>query len=177
MPTILIVDDEPGCRTATALALRHSGYAVVEADGIEEASAVLESQTPDLIISDVRMQGGGGLAVLKQVRANTRTATVPFFFMSGNTDHETIVMGVENAADGFLPKPFTVRTLVSMVSRRLGREGLARQRNDEIKFQLFRILDGAPDLIAMINPTTNRFQFLNGTGRKLLGYEMDQDLS
>ncbi|HUS35633.1 MAG TPA: ATP-binding protein [Verrucomicrobiae bacterium] len=177
MATILLIDDESGFRNTAALALRNVGYNVLEAGDTQTALGILQSDVPDLIISDICMRGGDGISLLRQVRANTHTASVPFIFMSGNADHDTMVLGAEQAADGFLPKPFTVHSLLTTVSKRLSRDVLARQASEEIKFQLLKILEGAPDLIAMLDPETHRLQFLNATGRTMLGYDRNFDLS
>jgi PAS domain S-box-containing protein len=177
MATILLIDDEDGCRSAAAYALRHVGYDVLEAEDAQSALGILETASPDLIISDICMRGEDGVGLLRKVRASDHTATIPFIFISGHVDHDTMVLGAENAADGFLPKPFTVHSLVATVSQRLSRDVLARQRNENIKFQLLKILEAAPDLIAMVNPDTDRLQFLNATGRTMLGYKLDTDLS
>jgi PAS domain S-box-containing protein len=177
MATILLIDDEDGCRSAAALALRYVGHDVLEAEDAHTALGMLETASPDLIISDICMRGEDGLGLLRKVRASAHTATIPFIFISGHVDHDTMVLSAEHAADGFLPKPFTVHSLITTVSQRLTRDVAARQRNDEIKLQLLKILEAAPDLIAMVNPDTDQLHFLNATGRTMLGYERDHNVS
>jgi PAS domain S-box-containing protein len=177
MATILVIDDEKGVRMAATLALRKAGHSVLEATNSAEGLKVAMTKVPDLIISDIYMKGGDGIALLKEIRASERTATIPFIFMSGQADHTTMLAGAEQAADGILPKPFTVHTLLTAVAKRLSREGLARQRHKDLRAQLLKILEGAPDLVALVEPVSGQFLFLNVTGRKLLGYTAEADIS
>lgn len=177
MATILLIDDEEDFRKTAAFALRKAGYTVTEAANIADAQELAETELPDLIISDICMKGGDGFTLLNRIRSSRGTATLPFIFMSGHADRETLMLGAEQAADGILPKPFTVQTLLSIVAKRLNREVLSRQRTEEMRFQLLKILEAAPDLIAMVNPHDTSLEFLNATGRALIGLGPDEDVS
>ena len=177
MARILIIDDEAEFRRAAAMALRKSGYVVSEAGCAAEGLTLARGEIPDLIISDVCMVGGDGVALLKEIRATTETATVPFIFMSGNADMETLKAGAEQAADGILPKPFSIRTLLSTVEKRLKREGDLRQRSADMQVQLHKILEASPDFVGMAHPHSGEFVFLNSSGRTMLGLSAHEELS
>jgi PAS domain S-box-containing protein len=176
MAKILIIDDEEAFRNTISKALRKAGYAVCEVDNATDALTLARNGAFDLIISDIAMEGCDGITFLKQIRSTTETATVPFLFVSGHADLETMKIGAEEDADGILPKPFTLQTLLSTVSRRVKREELVRKRSDDIKLQLQSILEASPDFIGIIDPEDGRFTFINSSGRKMLGLGAYDDM-
>lgn len=177
MARILIIDDEDGLRRSAAQALRVNGYSVAEASNKREALALASLEVPDLIISDLCMEDGDGVSLLKDIRSRPATASVPFIFMTGHADFDTMLIGAEQAADGILPKPFPLKTLISTVERRLKREQSLRRGAEEIKWQLQRILEASPDLIGTVDPQSGNFLFLNSAGRKLLGIADSADIT
>jgi two-component system, NtrC family, sensor kinase len=177
MPKILLVDDETNLRHVTAAALRKAGYVVSEAANTQNALEMLAADFPDLIISDICMEGGDGISFLERVRATERTASLPFIFISGHADQETMRIGAEHAVDAILPKPFTFQTLIATIDGRLKRESGLRMDVEAVKVQLQRILEASPDLIGIIEPKTGYFRFLNVMGRKMLGIPESVDIT
>src|SRR5678815_1979363 len=164
MGAILVLDDNEDFRQMVVDQLRKRGHQVHEASStIEGLNLALETK-PDLILSDVWMDDGDGLTLLKEVRAHPEISTTPFIVMTGQPDAEGMLKGAEDAADGYLPKPFSMPTLFATVENRLGREATLRRRADEVKGQLQRILQVSPDLIGILDPETLRFLFLNPAG-------------
>jgi CheY-like chemotaxis protein len=115
--TILIVDDEEHLRDIIAYDLKKAGYATVQAENGKRAMERLEAGGIDLVLSDVRMPGGGGLQLLERVRAH-HYAAPPFLFMTAYADlsaEEALGLG----ARSFLRKPVEKEELLAEV-----REGL-----------------------------------------------------
>lgn len=124
---ILVIDDEPFFREATALALQRKGYETHEAaDGVAGAEAA-RRVLPDLIICDVNMERMDGYALLENLRQDPATATIPFILMTGLSDAAGMRRGMELGADDFLPKPFTGAQLLSAVEVRLAKHQALRQ--------------------------------------------------
>jgi CheY-like chemotaxis protein len=68
MNTILLVDDDQQVREFLGLALRRSGYYVIEADSGVAALPIARHRRPDLIVSDIDMPGGDGASLLREIR-------------------------------------------------------------------------------------------------------------
>ncbi len=168
MGAILVLDDNEEFRHLVVDQLRRRGHQVHEASSTTEGLNLALETRPDLILSDVWMDDGDGLTLLKEVRAHPEISTTPFIVMTGQPDSAGMLQGAEAAADGYLPKPFSMPTLFATVENRLGREATLRRRADEVKGQLQRILQASPDLIAILDPESLRFLFLNAAGREML---------
>lgn len=113
--TILLVDNDPELRRALRLRLEARGYAVREAGTGGQAVAVLAESPCDLVVSDINMPCGDGLALADAVSARWR---VPIIFMTGFRD----MYELEKLAPGataILEKPFDFEVLADLVSSAL----------------------------------------------------------
>jgi PAS domain S-box-containing protein len=171
MGRILIVDDEPAIRDCIGAALRKQGHETLLAENAAQGMALALEHVPELIISDICMEGGDGFSLLRSLRENARTGAIPFIIVTGHPDQEGMMKGFENAADGYLAKPLSLKTLLAAVESRLKREELVRRDASEIKTQLIRVLQASPDLIALIDPETRMIEFLNTAGERMLETE------
>jgi len=128
---ILVIDDEPFFREATALALQRKGYETHEAgDGLAGAE-IARRILPDLIICDVNMDRMDGYTLLENLRKDPLTATIPFILMTGMSDAAGMRRGMELGADDYLPKPFTGLQLFSAVEARLAKQLVLRQSAEQ----------------------------------------------
>lgn len=122
---ILVIDDEPKIRAHTAELLRLEGYDVVEAkngrEGVEKARAT----PPDLIVCDITMPEMNGHRVLETLRADARTALVPFVFLTGWSEQADLRTGMNLGADDYLVKPVVPDDLLASVRARLRRAEVA----------------------------------------------------
>ena len=110
---ILVVDDDPRCRNAVARLLAEEGYeAKVAADG-EEASGLLASWGPDLVVTDLDMPRLDGRALVQRVR-HLRPGT-PVLILSACSDAD-----VGAPADGFFSKPIQIESLLARIRELVG---------------------------------------------------------
>ncbi|MDP2886826.1 MAG: hybrid sensor histidine kinase/response regulator [Ignavibacteria bacterium] len=119
MKRILIVDDEEMYRQTLSAILGQAGFTVLEAEDGEKAVGLARDFTPDLIISDVMMERLDGFGLLDRLRMDPATSVIPFIFLTGLSDKESMRKGMSQGADDFLVKPFTGSELLSAVDVRL----------------------------------------------------------
>lgn len=123
---ILLVDDNADMREYLGRLLRPRW----KVDAVGDGQAALESarrHPPDLILSDVMMPGLDGFALLRQLRMDNETRTVPVILLSARAGEEAILEGLDYGADDYLAKPFTSQELLARVRTHLT---MARARNE-----------------------------------------------
>src|SRR5256886_10221919 len=91
------------------------GYDVVAVPDAVQAEAEVHRQTPDLILSDVIMPGKSGYELCRELKDNPATRLIPFVLITGLTDREDRLKGIECGADDFLNKPIYAEELVARV--------------------------------------------------------------
>ena len=116
---ILVIDDDELYRETVAAVLEQSGYSILKADTGPEGIEFAQSQAVDLIICDVVMGELDGYGVLDRLRMDSLTSTIPFVFVTGLSDKDSMRKGMTLGADDFLVKPFTATDLLSAVEARL----------------------------------------------------------
>jgi putative two-component system response regulator len=114
-PRILVVDDQPSIAGLMSQLLGIRGYDVVTAASAEQAEAEVNRQTPDLILSDVMMPGKSGYELCRALKENPATRLIPFVLITGLTDSNDKVRGIEAGADDFLNKPVLAEELIARV--------------------------------------------------------------
>ncbi|HKR75942.1 MAG TPA: nitrogen regulation protein NR(I) [Rhodanobacter sp.] len=111
---IWIVDDDRGVRFVLAAALRDAGLAVREFDTVGAVREALRKSRPALLLTDVRMPGESGLALLEELKAQ---GTGPVIVMSAYTDVATTAAAYRAGAADYLAKPFDLDQAVATVRR------------------------------------------------------------
>jgi DNA-binding NtrC family response regulator len=115
--TVLVVEDEPSVRALAALLLESAGYAVLQAGRAEDAIALAESRSFDLMLTDVVMPGMSGSDLAAALWE--RQPELRVLYMSGYTDDVVMRHGVLERRLAFLEKPFTRAGLLQAVRDRL----------------------------------------------------------
>lgn len=120
---VLVVDDEIGALTLIGIMLERGGFTVLKAKDADSALAVLDQNTPDLIILDVMMPGTNGIDLCKMIRQREDTGSTPVLILSARGDAESVMRGMEAGANDYLPKPILHHDLVSKVRTILTQAG------------------------------------------------------
>jgi len=115
MPRILVVDDDPAIRTSIAEALAEGGLSVSVAEDGTQALAQFAAAAPEVVLTDVRMPGMDGLALLRTLRE--RAPLVDVILMTAYDDMPTVVEAMRGGAVEFLVKPLNLRQLRQVVER------------------------------------------------------------
>ena len=121
MPTILVIEDEPAIRELVKVNLADAGYEVREAADAEHAQVQLRRELPDLLLLDWMLPGQSGLALARQLRANTRTRELPIIMLTARSDEADKIAGLEAWVDDYVTKPFSPRELKARIKSVLRR--------------------------------------------------------
>ena len=113
---LLVVDDEPNLLRAIAACLRSEGYDVITARSGQDALATLAETIPDLIISDIRMPGMHGHALVHRIRSSARTALIPIVFLTAKDQKADRVEGFRTGVDAYITKPFEPEELIAVTN-------------------------------------------------------------
>lgn len=120
---ILVVDDDPVIRILITEYLGLHGHLVDSAESGGGCFEKLKGDLPDLIVLDLMMPDMTGFDVLKRLKNDDRTASLPVIMLSANGNTETIAKGYEVHADRYVDKPFEIRTILEAI-KGLENEGL-----------------------------------------------------
>jgi signal transduction histidine kinase/DNA-binding response OmpR family regulator len=131
-PRVLVADDNADMRRYVVRLL--AGPYTVEAvpDGAAALAAV-RRQVPNLILSDVMMPRLDGFGLLRELRADPHTASVPVILLSARAGEESQVEGMQAGADDYLVKPFSARELLARVSAHLQMARRRREANESLR--------------------------------------------
>ncbi|MBL8516526.1 MAG: response regulator [Betaproteobacteria bacterium] len=119
---ILVVDDDPAIRDLVRDYLTEHGIEVLAASGGHEMGRILESETVDLVVLDVKMPGEDGFNLARMLRARS---TLPIIMLTGQGHEVDRVLGLELGADDYVTKPFSPRELLARIRAVLRRHDLA----------------------------------------------------
>jgi len=115
VPRVLVVDDNPDMAELMRELLASRGYEVVTVSDAGQAEIEIHRHLPDLILSDVVMPGRSGYELCHQVKEDPATRLIPFLLITGLSDREDKVKGIEAGADDFLNKPIFPAELFARV--------------------------------------------------------------
>jgi|SRR6516225_9421242 len=115
IPRILVVDDNAEMVELMRQLLVSRGYEVFAVRDVEQAEREVRRHPPDLILSDVIMPGRSGYELCRQLKSEPATRLIPFVLITGLSDRENKVKGIEAGADDFLNKPIFPAELFARV--------------------------------------------------------------
>jgi two-component system phosphate regulon response regulator PhoB len=113
--SILVVEDEPAIQELVSFTCTSSGFKVRRADSATAAQESIRSELPDLVILDWMLPDRSGIDLLRDLRAEERTRTVPIIMLTAKSTESDRVSGLDAGADDYVVKPFSPRELASRV--------------------------------------------------------------
>lgn len=133
-PSLLLVDDEEGIRLVMSMLLKDMGYAVTTASKGDAALALYKEQRPAVVISDIKMPGMDGIALLKEIKKFDPDAEV--LLLTGHGDMDLAIAGLRNGAGDFLNKPASDAALevaLERARRRIAMREALRRHTEELE--------------------------------------------
>jgi putative two-component system response regulator len=115
VPRVLVVDDNPDMVELMRELLASRGYDVYTVRDADQAEVEIRRHPPDLVLSDVVMPGRSGYELCRQLKEDPATRLIPFLLITGLSDREDKVKGIEAGADDFLNKPIFPAELFARV--------------------------------------------------------------
>jgi PAS domain S-box-containing protein len=151
-PRVLVADDNADMRQYLSRLLGEA-YEVEEAADGAAALAAARERSPDLVLADVMMPELDGFGLVRELRADPRTRTVPVVLLSARAGEESRVGGFAAGADDYLVKPFSARELLARVGTHLEMARLRREadrRENELRAEAQRAQEQAADILDSI---------------------------
>jgi signal transduction histidine kinase/DNA-binding response OmpR family regulator len=162
--SVLVVDDNADLRDYLRRLLSPHYRLEVVADG-NAALAAVAGRKPDLVLTDVMLPGLDGLQLLKKLRSDAETSTIPVIMLSARAGEESRIEGLSTGADDYLIKPFSARELLARIEAHLnmaryrGEATKALQESEE-RFRAF--VTASSDVIYRMSPDWKEMRRLEG---------------
>ena len=134
-PTILVVDDESAILDTVRILLKNEGFDVTVAQGGKAGLEAIASQSPQVVLSDIRMPGAGGIDILKAARE--KDADMPVILMTAQAELRTAIEAVNQGAFHYILKPFRNDELVA-ICRRAAETRQLKVENKTLKQEIRR---------------------------------------
>ena len=116
MSIILVIEDEEPVRENILEILENEGFDTITAENGSIGLYLAQEKIPDLILCDVLMPELDGYGVLNALRSESKTATIPFMFLSAKTAAMDLQQGMDLGANAYLRKPFTLEELLIAIA-------------------------------------------------------------
>ncbi|MBS2013771.1 MAG: response regulator [Deltaproteobacteria bacterium] len=168
---IVVADDNRDMRDYVARLLGEHWRVDAVADGVEALDAI-ERDPPALLVSDVMMPRIDGFELVRRLRANRATASLPILLLSARAGEEEAAVGLRTGADDYLVKPFSASALVvrveALLARARYREVLRRTEEDAQARVLAGLMEG-PAAIGVLAGANLTVEVLNPAAHRVLG--------
>ncbi len=129
---VLVVDDSPDTLGMLTEAIENAGMTVLVAREGDDALAIAEKVTPDVILMDAVMPGEDGFTTCRRLKQNKAIAPVPVIFMTGLSDTDHIIEGLEAGGVDYVTKPIVPGELIARIRVHLGNARLAQSARNAL---------------------------------------------
>ena len=136
MASIYIVEDDSNIREIETIALKNSGHTVHAFETAKEFYRKIEERVPDLVLLDVMLPDESGYDIVKKIRKNPAAKKLPVIMVTAKTQEIDMIKGLDDGADDYIKKPFSIMELISRVKallRRTNAEETKILQLDELK--------------------------------------------
>lgn len=127
MALIYIVEDDASIREIETIALKNSGHEVLSFENAASFFAQVEKLIPDLLVLDVMLPDKDGNVIVEQLRRNHETRRLSIIMVTAKTEEIDMIRGLENGADDYIRKPFSIMELITRVKVLLRRTEMEKE--------------------------------------------------
>ena len=117
--SLLIVEDKQDLREFLKNTLKDKFKKIYQAENGLVALEVIKQQQPDIIVSDVMMPQMNGYQLCKEIKENLNISHIPVILLTARADSESQMLGYKLGADAYLPKPFEMEMLLSVIQNQM----------------------------------------------------------
>lgn len=121
MALIYIVEDDSNIREIETIALKNSGHTVNAFEKARDFYKKTEDLVPDLVLLDVMLPDESGYDIVKKLRKNPVTKKIPIIMVTAKTTEMDMIKGLDDGADDYIKKPFSIMELITRVKALLRR--------------------------------------------------------
>jgi len=135
MALIYIVEDDENIREIETIALKNSNYMVSAFAKAKDFYRKMDDIVPDLVLLDVMLPDESGYEIVRKLRKNPATRRLPVIMVTAKTAEMDMIKGLDDGADDYIKKPFSVMELITRVKallRRTETEDVKYLQLDEI---------------------------------------------
>lgn len=118
---VYILEDDDNIRKLINYSLKSQGFEVQDFALPSAFWSALQTKNPDLLLLDIMLPEEDGISILKKLRSNPKTSTIPVIMLTAKDSEYDVVTGLDAGADDYVTKPFGMMTLVSRIKAVLRR--------------------------------------------------------
>ena len=118
---IYVVEDDLSILKLIEYVLKTKGYEIETFENGEDFFLELEKKSPDLILLDIMLPDISGMEILEEIKNNNKYSTIPVMMLTAKDSEIDVVTALDNGADDYMKKPFSVLELLSRVNALLRR--------------------------------------------------------
>lgn len=119
MKMVLIIEDNLEIRENTSEILELEGFKVISAENGKTGLAMAAKEKPDIILCDIMMPEVNGYQVIRELKSNPLTASIPFIYVTASGEKNEVKMAMDLGANGYVRKPFDMKELMGVIKRSL----------------------------------------------------------
>ena len=115
MVKILVVEDTPSAMQLMTMYLKDSGYQVVSADNAKDGLSLVDKEKPDVVITDVVMEGMNGFEFCRTLKKNPETENIPVIACTSHAQDLDKLWGKKQGVDVYVTKPYSQEDIIKAV--------------------------------------------------------------
>ena len=127
MALIYVVEDDENIREIETIALKNSGHEVIAFENAKDFYRKVEELLPDLLLLDIMLPDENGNEIVRKLRNRVETRKLPIIMVTAKTTEMDLVKGLDNGADDYIKKPFSVMELITRVKAMLRRTEVEKE--------------------------------------------------